>query len=468
MPPPAVQSPPKFPPGPRPRFPGSLIFDFRRDVLGFLTRIAREHGDIVSFNSALHRFYIFNHPDGIRDVLVTHEHCFIKGPALRQAKNMLGEGLLTSEAPFHARQRRLAQPAFHPQRVNTYAQLMTAFAARMSERWRDGQIVDMHEQMMQLTLAVVAKTLFDADVESEVAALGAAMHTTVRMFTRAMIPFGWVLNGLPLPSNFRFWRARRMLWQTVARFVRQRRESGIDRGDLLSMLLRATDTEADGSGMSDLHLRDECITLFTAGHETTANALTFTWYLLAQHPEVVQALDDELSIVLGDRLPTAEDVTRLPYTKAVIAESMRLYPPAWAIGREVTGDCEIGGYPLARGAVVLVSQWVVHRDPRFWPDPDKFDPTRWLTKSADRPRYAYFPFGGGQRACIGESFAWMEAIILFATLARRWRAELIDREPMRLQPTITLRPRGPLRMKLVARSSSEKTARVRVSSHVAC
>jgi cytochrome P450 len=240
-----------------------------------------------------------------------------------------------------------------------------------------------------------------------------------------------------------------MLWQTVARFVQQRRESGTDRGDLLSMLLRATDTEADGSGMSDLQLRDECITIFTAGHETTANALTFTWYLLAQHAEVAHTMHEELRSVLGGRLPTADDVPLLSYTRAVIAESMRLYPPAWAIGREVASDCEIGGYQLARGAVVLISQWVVHRDERFWPEPQKFDPTRWLSKS-DRPRYAYFPFGGGQRACIGESFAWMEAILLLATLAQGWRAELIDQGPLALQPTITLRPRGPLRMKLVS------------------
>jgi cytochrome P450 len=431
------------PPGPRSRIPFRVAAQFRRDVLGNLTRLARQYGDAVWFRSGLHDFYLFYHPDLIRDVLVTRDEGFMKGPALRQARDMLGQGLLTSEGDFHKRQRRLAQPAFHPQRVATYADVMVQLAQRLGRSWQTGRVCDIHEQMMQLTLEVVSKTLFDADVASEVAAIGAAMDVTVRMFTRAMIPFGWLLNFIPfLPSNLRFRRARRMLDQTIAGFVRQRRAAGVDRGDLLSMLLRATDAEGDGAGMSDRQLRDECITLFSAGHETTANALTFTWYLLAQHADVDAALHDELHSVLGGRPPTNADVPRLPYTRAVLAESMRLYPPAWAIGREVVADdVEIGDWRLKPGAVVLVSQWVTHRDERFWPDPLRFDPRRWQDQKPDaRPRYAYFPFGGGSRACIGESFAWMEATLIIATLAQRWRMELLDPPPVDLQPTITLLP----------------------------
>jgi cytochrome P450 len=451
--PPAATSPRlRYPPGPRSAIPFKVAAQFRGDVLGNLTRLARQYGDSVWFRSAWRDIYLFYHPDAIRDVLVTHDSRFIKGPALRQAKDMLGEGLLTSEGEFHKRQRRLAQPAFHPQRVATYADVMVQFAERMGRTWRTGQICDIHEQMMQLTLEVVSKTLFDADVASEVAAIGAAMDVTVRMFTRAMIPFGWLLNFVPfLPSNIRFLRAKHMVDQTIAGFIRQRRAAGVDRGDLLSMLLRATDAEGDGSGMSDRHLRDECITLFSAGHETTANALTFTWYLLAQHPEVEATLREELRSVLGGRPPTNADVPRLPYTRAVLAESMRLYPPAWAIGREVMADnVEIAGYRLKPKAVVLISQWVTHRDERFWPDPQRFDPRRWLDHKSDtRPRYAYFPFGGGSRGCIGESFAWMEATLIIATLAQRWRMDLLDPPPVHLQPTITLRPRRGIRVRLL-------------------
>jgi cytochrome P450 len=444
----------KFAPGPRSWIPGKIAVRFRRDVLGYLTQLQQEYGDVVAFNPLFRPIYVFYHPDAVREVLVTKDACFIKGPALRQAKDMLGEGLLTSEGAVHARQRRLAQPAFHPQRVATYAAAMVEYAGRMGRAWRDGQVLDAHEQMMQLTLEVVSKTLFDAEVASEVSAIGAAMDVSVRMFTRAMMPFGWVLNFLPLASNLRFWRARAFLNRVIAGFVRQRRESGVDRGDLLSMLLRATDAEGDGAGMSDKLLRDECITLFSAGHETTANALTFTWYLLARHPEVEAKLHAELAEVLaGGRPPTVEDVPRLTYTRAVLSESMRLYPPAWAIGREVATACEIGGYPLRRGTVVLVSQWVTHRDERFWPQASEFRPERWMAEGDGRPRYAYFPFGGGTRSCIGESFAWMEATLILATLAQRWRMELTGEAGGELQvlPTITLRPRQAVPVRVLER-----------------
>ncbi|HWE96038.1 MAG TPA: cytochrome P450 [Tepidisphaeraceae bacterium] len=441
---PAPHSPPRFPPGPRQRFPGEIILRLRRDILGYLTHLVREHGDAVSFRGTGARFFVLNDPDAIRDVLVTRDDCFIKGPALQRAKETLGDGLLTSEGDFHRRQRRLAQPAFHPSRVATYAAAMAEIAQRSAEGWHDGQRMELHDEMMKVTLRIVCKTLFDAEVESDLDAIGKAMDIAVGMFTRTMTPWGPLLNKLPLPSNFRFKRARRRLFETIDRFIREHRESG-DRGDLLSVLIRARDTEGDNGQMSQSLLRDESYTIFSAGHETTANALTFALYLLGRHPEAEAALHTELDAVLAGRAPTVEDVENLPYTRMVLAEAMRLYPPAWALGREAKQDVEVGGWHVPAGSVVLISQWVTHRDPRWYPDPEKFDPLRWAPEErAKRPRWSYYPFGGGSRQCIGESFAWIEAILVLATLAQRWRFELLDPGPLTVFPTITLRPKNGL------------------------
>jgi cytochrome P450 len=450
---------PETPPGPRSKFPGQLIYSFQRDRLGFLLRAQRKYGDVVHFRVRGRPFYVFAHPDAVRDVLVTHDAKFIKGPALRNAKTTLGEGLLTSEGDFHRRQRRLTQPAFHPNRVAGYAGPMTQYAQEQADAWRDGTVVNVHEEMMQVTLRVVAKTLFDADVREEVDEIGRAMDIAVNMFTRAMSPFGPILNRLPLPSNFRFKRAYARLLATIDRFIAERHASGVDRGDLLSMLIRTHEDEyvpGDDMAMSDKQLRDECMTLFTAGHETTANALTFALHLLAHHPDVQRKLHEEIDRVLaGDRLPTREDVDRLSFTHNVIAESMRLYPAAWAIGRESKEAVEIGGYVMPAGAVVLLAPWVMHRDPRFWPDPEQFNPDRWSSESErDRPRWSYFPFGGGSRSCIGEAFAWMEAVLVLATIARHWQVEAASPRHPPLQPTITLRPKHGLAVRVTRRSSS--------------
>jgi cytochrome P450 len=416
--------------------------------------MAREYGDTSGFRVGHWDYWFFTHPDAVREVLVTQDEKFIKGPALRRAKDTLGEGLLTSEGDLHRRQRRLVQPVLHPNRVATYADAMTAYAAETAMAWRDGQEFDLHRQMMRLTLRIVAKTLFDADVAAEVDAIGQAMDVSVGMFARAMSPWGPVLNFLPLPSNFRFRREWGSLMALIDRFVQDRRRSDTGRDDLLSRLLRATDAESNGGAMnggamSDRQLRDEAITLFTAGHETTANALTFTFYLLSQHPEVERTLRDELRAVLAGRLPTVQDVENLPYTRMVLSESMRLYPPAWALGRESVSPCTVSGYSVPAGAVVLLSQWVTHRDPRWWPDPLRFDPLRFSPDNrAERPRWAYFPFGGGSRQCIGESFAWLEAILVLATLAQRWKMTYLGRGEPRLQPLITLRPAETIPMRL--------------------
>jgi cytochrome P450 len=331
---------------------------------------------------------------------------------------------------------------------------MTGYAAQTRDAWRDGQSLDIHDEMMRLTLRVVAKTLFDADVADEVDAIGRAMDVSVGMFARAMSPWGPILNKLPLPSNFRFARAWARLNDTIDRFIAERRGAGKsrERDDLLSRLLRATDAEGDGAGMSDRQLRDEAITLFTAGHETTANALTFTFYLLSQNPRAEAGLHAELDRVLAGRDPTADDVDLLPFTRMVLCESMRLYPPAWAVARQVVEPCTVSGYLLPNNAVILLSQWVTQRDARWWVDPLKFDPERFREdERSTRPRWSYFPFGGGSRGCIGESFAWMEAILVIATIARRWTLRFEGSGAPPLRPLITLRPAGPVRMSVTAR-----------------
>ncbi|HYE16418.1 MAG TPA: cytochrome P450 [Pyrinomonadaceae bacterium] len=428
-------------PGPRAKWPGGHMLAFRRDPLAFLGRTAREHGDVSQFRVGPQQFFLLNHPDLIRDVLVTHNERFHKGRALQRAKRLLGEGLLTSEGEFHRRQRRLAQPAFHRQRVNSYARVMVEHAARASARWRDREELDISEEMMRLTLSIVGKTLFDADVESDADEVGEALTDVMELFNYLVLPYSELLEKLPLPASRRFRRARARLDAVIYRIIEERRRSGADRGDLLSTLLLAVDEEGGGGRMTNEQLRDEVMTLFLAGHETTANALTWAWHLLAQNPEAETRLHEELDSVLGGREPTAEDVPSLPFTERVVAETMRLYPPAWAIGRLAIEDHEAGGYLVPRGALVLVSQYVTHRDARFFPDPERFDPDRFTPEAkAERPQFAYFPFGGGPRRCIGEGFAWMEATLLLAALAGRWRVRLLPGRTVRTQPLITLRP----------------------------
>jgi cytochrome P450 len=435
------------PPGPKRQLLGGNFLAFRRNALDFLQRAAHEYGDIVYFRMGPQEVFFLNHPDYVRDVLVTHHQNFIKGRALQRAKRLLGLGLLTSEGEFHRRQRRLAQPAFHRQRIDGYGRVMIECAARASARWTDGSSLDISREMMRLTLAIVGKTLFDADVEDEAQEIGQALTDVMNLFDVLLLPFSEYLDKLPLPQTRRFQRARDRLDATIYRMIEERRRRPQDRGDLLSMLLLAQDEEGETGQMTDEQVRDEALTIFLAGHETTSNALTWTWYLLSQHPEVETRLHEEIDAVLGSRLPGVDDVPRLRYTEMVLAESMRLYPPAWAIGRLAINDYEVGGYRVPAGSLVLLSQYVMHRDSRYYPDPTRFDPERWTPLAREsRPQYAYFPFGGGTRRCIGEGFAWMEGILLIATLARHWRLRLVPDHPVELQPVITLRPKHGMRM----------------------
>jgi cytochrome P450 len=329
---------------------------------------------------------------------------------------------------------------------------MTDYASQIRETWRDGDTLDMSEEMMRLTLGIVGKTLFDADVVSEAKQVGEAMTVVMDLFNTITIPFFELLQKLPLPQLRRFDAAKARLDAIIYRMIEERRRLGEDRGDLLSMLLLAQDTEGDGGQMSDEQLRDEVMTIFLAGHETTANALTWTWYLLSQNPAAEAKLHGELDQVLGGRLPTVEDVPKLTYTEMVLAESMRLYPPAWALGRLAMTEIEIGGYVVPRKSLVLMSQFVMHRDPRYFTDPLRFDPERWSPEAREvRPQFSYFPFGGGPRRCIGEGFAWMEGVLLIAGLAQQWQLRLAPNHLVALKPVITLRPKHGMRMTLTRR-----------------
>jgi cytochrome P450 len=391
------------------------------------------YGTVASFRIGPQLLVLINDPEAIRDVLVTSQRSFKKGRGLERTKPLLGEGLLTSEADVHLRQRRLAQPAFHQERIAAYATRMVADAARARDRWTDGETLDLGAEMMRLTLGIVGHTLLGADVGGETEAIRDAMAEALRAFEIATLPFFEVFDHLPVPWMRRLKRAKATLDTIVYRIIAERRADGADRGDLLSMLV---------SSMTDTELRDEILTIFLAGHETTANALTWAAYALSQAPDVDRALAAEAA-TLG-RLPAVDDLPRLTYTRAVVSETLRLYPPAWIIGRRTVAEYSVGGYQLPVGTLVFVSPWVTQRDPRYWAEPERFDPGRWHKEPP--PKFAYFPFGGGSRVCIGESFAWTELILVLATLAQRWRFELVPGHPVAPKPVVTLRPRHGMRM----------------------
>jgi cytochrome P450 len=438
------------PPGPRRGLPGRALLAFRRDPLGFLTRVRERHGDVAMFRIGPRRMYLLSHPDHVQDVLVTRHRNFIKSLALQRSRVLLGQGLLTSEGEHHLRQRRLIQPAFHRQRIEEYGATMAAFADRADAAWSDGQVLDVAREMNRLALVIAGRTLFGAEVRREADEIGAALNDALGLFSRLSNPFAFLLDRLPVPGTLKMKRARERLDATIYRMIGEARRRGdaAERGDLLSLLLSARDEEGDGAGMTDQQLRDEALTLFLAGHETTANALAWTWHLLGTHPQVGERLRAELAAVLCGRAAGPGDLPRLAYIRAVLAESMRLFPPAWAVGRQPLEDFEIGGFAVRAGTVVLMSPWVTQHDGRFFPQPERFLPERWTPEmEAALHRYAYFPFGGGPRKCIGEHFAWMEGTLVLATLAQRWRMHPLPGHVPGTEPRITLRPRGGLPMR---------------------
>ena len=439
------------PPGPPPHF---LIGNFplaSPDPLAIFTRWASEYGDMFYYRAGWIPVYFLNHPDLIESALVTQQQNFRKDRVIQNSRWFLGDGLLTSEGPDWMRQRRLSQPAFNRERIASYAQTMTECADEMLAGWNDGEIRDVHQEMMQLTLRIVARVLFSVEVKEETERVSQALNVLMKHTSGARMILPAILRYLPIPALARVRRAVRELDEIVYRIIRRRRATpngGDSTGaDLLSMLMSAQDD--DGSRMTDRQLRDEIMTFLLAGHETTALSLSWTWYLLARNPDVEEKLQTELHTTLRGRSPSHQDLPNLVYSGRVVKESMRLYPPAWSMARAAARDCEIGGYTLPAGANVVMSQWIMHRDPRFFPDPEKFDPGRWANeKTQSLPRFAYFPFGGGPRQCIGASFATMEATLLLAAIARRFQLRAVPGHPVVAFPSITLRPKYGIRMSL--------------------
>ncbi len=419
------------------------MFEPRGDTIGYLTKCAREYGDIVFFRFLGVPACFVNRPDYIETVLVTQNNNFVKSKDYRAMRRVLGNGLLLSEGEFWRRQRKLIQPAFHQGRIAAYAEIMVGYTQRMLASWSDGQALDIHEAMMRLTLGIVAKTLFDADVSREAEDVDAALSILMGKFLRqaglALLLPTWV----PLPTSRLLKRAVGRLDKVIYGIIEQRRASGQMSGDLLSVFLQAHDDE--GVGMTDRQLHDEIMTLFLAGHETTANVLSWTWFLLGQNPEVEEKLTKELGRVLGGGVPTLADLPRLVYTDTVLRESMRLYPPVWVIGRRALAPFRLGEYELPADTNVLISQLIMHRDARYFPEPLRFDPDRWSAndpRGASLPRFAYFPFGGGPRVCVGAGFGMMEAVLLLATIAQQFRIQIAPGQKVKVQPTVTLRPRN--------------------------
>jgi cytochrome P450 len=429
-------------PGPKPHWLLGNLREFRADSLDFLRRSAADYGDCVPFRLGTRKLVLVSDPFAIEEVLLTKSREFKKHFALQFTRQLLGNGLLNSEGAFWLRQRRLAQPAFLKERIREYGRMMIEDTRSTIADWKAGDRKELTREMNSLTLKIAIRTLFDSDDVRDAAIVQEQLTKSVRLFDERLksliqFPLHW-----PTPRNFRQRRITRALNAVVYRYINQRRGKSLEgRHDLLSLLLQARDDATDRSGMTDAQLRDEVMTLFLAGHETTAVALSWAWYLICEYPESDARLAEELRTELGDRDLTADDVPRLKFIEAIVLEAMRLYPPAYLLGREALHNVMVGGHEVAKGVTVFMSQWVAHRDPRWWPEPERFRPERWLDGSTkDMPKYAYFPFGGGPRICIGNTFAMMETVVVLAEIARRFRIERMGREPLMPKPSITLRP----------------------------
>lgn len=437
----------RLPPGPRSFIPGRFLFELARNPPGFLERLARTYGDVAFFKLGPRSHCLLNRPEFIQDVLITRSASFTVGYALEKARVIMGNGLVNSAGPLHARQRRLVQRSFHKQRIAGYAATMVARATARSRDWRDGERRDIDRDLTRLMQDVVLKTLFDVDAGRESEAFARQFKTLMdASLIVYFLPYPRILLKLPIPKFVAIRRALACVDRTIYGMVADRRKEGRDHGDLLSEFVAARDIEADGQGMSDRQIRDECVSAFAAGHETTSSAVAWALYLIASHPEVDARLCQEIEMVLEGRAPTYEDAARLPFARAVLSESMRLYPPAWHLSRRALEDYEVGGYRIPAGTIVMIDPWVTHRDPRWFPDPERFDPDRFTKEGSAPPAFGYLPFGGGVRSCIGEGFAWMATLLVLAVLVRDWRFELDSSIPVTPAPLMTLRPKGGLPM----------------------
>jgi cytochrome P450 len=445
------------PPGPRGGLFLGIFREFMRDRLSAVTRYAREYGDVVGFRIGPVRAALVSKPELIEEVLQTRAKSFQKGMNEQLVRPTTGNGILLSEGDFWKRQRRMVAPPLHKARIAGYADTMVGVAERVTDAFTDGESRDVYEDMTRIGLAIAARTLFDVDVEGEAAAFGTAlteMMSCVKARIDALVPLpDWV----PTPTMLRLKRSGRKLDKVLYDAISQRRANPkSDREDLLSLLLASRD-EDDGQGMTDQQLRDEAMTLFLAGFETSAINLAWTLHLIARHPEVAAKLEAEVDAVLGARPATVEDVPRLKYVERVVQEAMRLYPPAWIVDRIALEDLQLGGFDIKKGTDVWISPWILHRDPRFWERPDEFDPDRWENDLQKRlPKFVYFPFGGGPRVCIGNAFAMMEVVLVVSTLARKFHLVPDGAVPIP-EPGFTLRPIPEVRLKLQRRRNLDRS-----------
>ncbi|MBI1277320.1 MAG: cytochrome P450 [Anaerolineaceae bacterium] len=444
----------KRPPGPKGLpFLGS-IRQMLQDRIGFLTANRDQFGDIVYFQLGSRHIYQLNNPEYVQYVLVKHPEQFQKTPALkRAAQDSIGQGLLTSDGELHKRQRRLVQPAFHHKRIAAYADTMVNYTDDMLHECRDSQQISLLNEMMHLTMRIVAKTLFDTDVTDKADSIGAAISIGIEATADRVSRPMQLMEKLPTATNRKRRNALKVIDETINHFIDERKASDEDKGDLLSMLLMAVD-EQDGGQMTNKQVKDEAMTLFVAGHETTANALAWTFYLLGKHPEIERKLAEEITTTIQGRLPALADLPKLPYLEMVIKESMRMYPPAWTTSREAQEDIELGGYTIPKGSTLMMSMYVIHHDARYWEQPDEFHPERFAAANEEHiPKYAYFPFGGGPRVCVGNQFAMMEAQLILATILQRYQLSLVPGQDIKPNPLVTLRPQPDIQMSLTKRES---------------
>jgi cytochrome P450 len=433
---------PQQAPGPRSSLGIGEAIAFRRNPLTYLQQLAATYGDVVHFRLGWRHAFLLNHPDLVQEFLVVHSSKHLRGPVMQRGRAVMGNGLLTSEEPLHATQRRLIQPAFHRDRIAQHAQVMGEYSRKACARWRDGETIDLRKEMMGLTLDILGKTLFNQRIEEDAGEIAEAVTELMSLVDLVFVPFSQHLMRLPLPGMRRLKRVRERFDRLIYGLIEDRMRSGTDGDDLLSMLLQHQLSEGN-RGQAIRQVRDECLTILLAGHETVANALTCSLYLVAQHPEHADRIRTEVDHFSGLKDLQAADYEHLGFTRCVFLESMRLYPPVWILGRALSQSCSIGPYSAPRNSIVFASQYLLQRDARFFSEPDAFHPDRFLGKGKER-QSAYFPFGMGPRRCIGEGFALMEGVLVLATILRRWQVELLPETKLELDPKITLRPKLPV------------------------